>query len=207
MTSRAFSAYDQNSRFPTMHDFRRRGPIMAGARKLTGGETRSKTITFGVVGTGDPRIDEASRQRAGNIVKTIADLGRRTGPHARRQAGGCGLDAAPGRRRAAGRYRGPSVPRGGRRRRDLHARIPGPFPNSRSSACLAHLPADMPVNITCGNSGPKPGVVYAHAVNGASGAKRPADAPERRHLARYRRRSASRPTRPSRPWSIGPTPP
>ena len=32
---------------------------------------------------------------------------------------------------------------------------------------LAQLPADMPVNITCGNSGPKPGVVYAHAVNGA----------------------------------------
>ena len=32
---------------------------------------------------------------------------------------------------------------------------------------LAHLPADVPVNITCGNSGPKPGVVYAHAVNGA----------------------------------------
>jgi L-fucose isomerase len=32
---------------------------------------------------------------------------------------------------------------------------------------LAQLPADIPVNITCGNSGPKPGVVYAHAVNGA----------------------------------------
>ena len=32
---------------------------------------------------------------------------------------------------------------------------------------MAHLPADVPVNITCGNSGPKPGVVYAHAVNGA----------------------------------------
>ncbi|MEI8197028.1 MAG: hypothetical protein WCI73_14105, partial [Phycisphaerae bacterium] len=26
---------------------------------------------------------------------------------------------------------------------------------------------NIPVNITCGNSGPKPGVVYAHAVNGA----------------------------------------
>ena len=29
------------------------------------------------------------------------------------------------------------------------------------------MPGDTPVNITCGNSGPKPGVVYAHAVNGA----------------------------------------
>ena len=47
---------------------------MTTARKLAGGESKPKTITLGVVGTGDPRIDEASRQRAGNIVKTIADL-------------------------------------------------------------------------------------------------------------------------------------
>ena len=70
---------------------------------------------------------------------------------------------------------------------------------------LAHLPADVPVNITCGNSGPKPGVVYAHAVNGAlaqsgrlthlnvgtwpdTGADPAADRFDRR-----------------RPWSIGPT--
>ena len=47
---------------------------MAGARKLTGGETKSKAITFGVVGTGDPRIDAASRERAANIVNIVADL-------------------------------------------------------------------------------------------------------------------------------------
>ena len=41
------------------------------------------------------------------------------------------------------------------------------FPQLTLMSLLAHLPADMPVNITCGNSGPKPGVVYAHAVNGA----------------------------------------
>ena len=41
------------------------------------------------------------------------------------------------------------------------------FPQLTLISLLAHLPADMPVNITCGNSGPKPGVVYAHAVNGA----------------------------------------
>jgi L-fucose isomerase len=32
---------------------------------------------------------------------------------------------------------------------------------------LAQLPADTPVNITCGNSAPKPGVVFAHSINGA----------------------------------------
>ncbi|MCY2928089.1 MAG: hypothetical protein NTV86_01080, partial [Planctomycetota bacterium] len=41
------------------------------------------------------------------------------------------------------------------------------FPQLTLMSLLAHLPADMPVNITCGNSGPKPGVVYAHAVTGA----------------------------------------
>src|ERR1035441_3490191 len=47
---------------------------MTTSRQLTSGETSPKTITIGVVGTCDPRVDEASRQRAGNIVKTIADL-------------------------------------------------------------------------------------------------------------------------------------
>ena len=55
---------------------------MTTARKLTSGESKSRTITIGVVGTGDPRIDEESRQRAGNIVKTIADLVAAQWPHA-----------------------------------------------------------------------------------------------------------------------------
>jgi L-fucose isomerase len=41
------------------------------------------------------------------------------------------------------------------------------FPQLTLISLLSHFPADIPVNITCGNSGPKPGVVYAHAVNGA----------------------------------------
>ena len=41
------------------------------------------------------------------------------------------------------------------------------FPQLTLMSLLAQLRPDMPVNITCGNSGPKPGVVYAHAVNGA----------------------------------------
>ena len=41
------------------------------------------------------------------------------------------------------------------------------FPQLTLMSLLSQLPDDLPVNITCGNSGPKPGVVYAHAVNGA----------------------------------------
>jgi L-fucose isomerase len=32
---------------------------------------------------------------------------------------------------------------------------------------LSHFPADTPLNLTCGNSGPKPGVVFTHAAQGA----------------------------------------
>jgi L-fucose isomerase len=41
------------------------------------------------------------------------------------------------------------------------------FPQLTVISLLQQFPADTPINITCGNSGPKPGVVYAHALNGA----------------------------------------
>jgi L-fucose isomerase len=41
------------------------------------------------------------------------------------------------------------------------------FPQLTTISLLQQFGADMPINITCGNSGPKPGVVYAHALNGA----------------------------------------
>ena len=41
------------------------------------------------------------------------------------------------------------------------------FPQLTLISLLAAVPEDTPINITCGNSGPKPGVVFAHAVNGA----------------------------------------
>ncbi len=143
-----------------------KGSTMAGARQLTGGETKSKTVTFGVVGTGDPRIDAASRQRSANIVKTVADL----------VAANVHMpDATPadvvwtpllvdGEKQAdiVGRMF---------REAGVDAVICTPdtwaFPQLTLMSLLAQLPADTPVNITCGNSGPKPGVVYAHAVNGA----------------------------------------
>jgi L-fucose isomerase len=41
------------------------------------------------------------------------------------------------------------------------------FPQLTAISLLQQFPTDTPFNITCGNSGPKPGVVYAHALNGA----------------------------------------
>lgn len=41
------------------------------------------------------------------------------------------------------------------------------FPQPTVMSFTAHFPKDTPLNVTCGNSGPKPGVVYAHALVGA----------------------------------------
>ncbi len=41
------------------------------------------------------------------------------------------------------------------------------FPQLTVISLLSQFPANTPINITCGNSGPKPGVVFAHALCGA----------------------------------------
>ncbi len=139
---------------------------MSTARKLTGEASKPKTITIGVVGTGDPRIDEASRQRAVNIVRTIADLVAAEV----RTPDGKAVDVVWTPVLVDGEPQADIV---GRQFREagVDAVICAPdtwaFPQLTLISLLAHLPADVPVNITCGNSGPKPGVVYAHAVNGA----------------------------------------
>ena len=47
---------------------------MAKAVELTApAKPEPNRVTFGVCGTGDPRIDEESRQRAANIVRLVAD--------------------------------------------------------------------------------------------------------------------------------------
>jgi L-fucose isomerase len=41
------------------------------------------------------------------------------------------------------------------------------FPQPTMISVLSQFPKDTPVNMTCGNSGPKPGVVFVHACSGA----------------------------------------
>ncbi|MBN1943495.1 MAG: hypothetical protein JW849_09415 [Phycisphaerae bacterium] len=139
----------------------------ATARRLTASKQgKAKTVTFGVCATSDPRVDKPSRQRCANIVEMVANA----------VAGGVKLpDGSPvevvystvlidGEKQAdivAKQFRNAGV----------DALICAPdtwaFPQLTLMSLLSQLPGDMPVNITCGNSGPKPGVVYAHAVNGA----------------------------------------
>jgi L-fucose/D-arabinose isomerase len=139
---------------------------MTEATRLSSKAVPSSTFTFGVCATCDPRVDESSRRRCANIVRMVADS----------VAGSVML---PGGTPANVVWS--DVMLDGEKQADIIARqflaagvnaiICAPdtwaFPQLTLMSLLAHFPSNMPVNITCGNSGPRPGVVYAHAVNGA----------------------------------------
>ena len=140
---------------------------MAKAKKLAEDvAAKPGAFTFGVFATGDPRIDEASRKRAANIVGLVADVVAQNV----RMPDGKAVEVV-----------WTPVLVDGEKQADLVARqfkaagvgaiICAPdtwaFPQLSAISLLAQFPPDMPFNITCGNSGPKPGVVYAHALNGA----------------------------------------
>lgn len=127
---------------------------------------KSTPVTFGICGTSDPRIDKASRERCVNIIEMVAGT----------VGGGVKMpDGSPvnvvwspvlidGEKQAdivGQQFRAAGV----------DAIICAPdtwaFPQLTLQSLMSQLPGHTPVNITCGNSGPKPGVVYAHAVNGA----------------------------------------
>ncbi len=122
--------------------------------------------TFGVFATCDPRIDKASRQRATHIVGMAADViaGKVKMP-----------DGTPAR------VVWTPVLVDGERQADIVARqfkeqgvniivcVPDTwaFPQLGLISLIQQFPSDTPVNLTCGNSGPKPGVVFVHAASGA----------------------------------------
>jgi len=120
----------------------------------------------GVFATCDPRIDEGSRRRAANIVEMVA-------------TSVAGSVALPGGQPVRVVYSPVLVD--GERQADAVARqfreqgvgvlICAPdtwaFPQLGLISLLAHFPPDTPLNLTCGNSGPKPGVVFTHAAHGA----------------------------------------
>jgi len=125
-----------------------------------------KAPAIGVFVAGDPRIDEASRQRGRNIVKMVADsLAERVknpdGTPARVVWSPVLVDGEPQADLVARQFQAAGV----------KALVCTPdtwaFPQLSVISLLQQFPADTPINFTCGNSGPKPGVVFAHAVNGA----------------------------------------
>jgi len=125
-----------------------------------------KVPVIGVFATSDPRIDQASRTRCRNIAKMAADVIS-------------GSVVLPDKTPVPVVYS--TVLIDGEAQADIVARqfhnagvdilvcVPDTwaFPQLTAISLLQQFPPNTPLNITCGNSGPKPGVVYAHALNGA----------------------------------------
>jgi len=121
---------------------------------------------IGVFATSDPRIDEASRRRCRNIAKMAADTisGAVVLPDKTAVPVVYSTVLVDGEAQAdivAQQFRKAGV--------DILVLVPDTwaFPQLTAISVLQQFPAETPINITCGNSGPKPGVVYAHALNGA----------------------------------------
>lgn len=124
------------------------------------------TPAIGVFVAGDPRIDAESRQRCRNICKMAADvLAERVrlpdGSPARVVYAPILVDGEPQADIVARQFQDAGV------RVLVCAPDTWAFPQLSVISLLQQFPADTPINFTCGNSGPKPGVVFAHAVNGA----------------------------------------
>jgi len=125
-----------------------------------------KVPVIGVFATSDPRIDKASRTRCQNIAKMAADcisgsvvLPDKTAVPVVYST--VLVDGEPQADIVAQQFRKAGV--------DILVCVPDTwaFPQLTAISLLQQFPANTPINITCGNSGPKPGVVYAHALNGA----------------------------------------
>jgi len=119
-----------------------------------------------VFATSDPRIDEESRTRCQNIAQMAAETisGAVVMPDKTPVPVVYSTVLVDGEAQAdivAQQFRKADV--------DILVCVPDTwaFPQLTTISLLQQFPADTPINITCGNSGPKPGVVYAHALNGA----------------------------------------
>jgi L-fucose isomerase len=136
------------------------------AVKLAEAKGESKVPVIGVFATSDPRIDEASRTRCRNIVKMTADTisGKVVGADKQAVPVVYSSVLVDGEKQAdivAEQFRRAGV--------DILVLVPDTwaFPQLTGISLLQQFPPNTPINITCGNSGPRPGIVYAHALNGA----------------------------------------
>jgi L-fucose isomerase len=127
---------------------------------------RTKESVIGVFAPGDFRIDADSRKRTQNIVKMTAEI---LAENLRL------VDGTPVKVVYS------DVLIDGEKQADLVARqfetigvnilvgVPDTwsFPQPTVISFIQQFPKDTPLNLTCGNSGPKPGVVFVHACSGA----------------------------------------
>jgi len=121
---------------------------------------------IGVFAPCDPRIDQISRKRAQNIIKIVADTisGQVILPDKIPVPvvySPLLVDSEKQADIVAQQFRNAGV--------NIIVCIPDTwaFPQLTTISLIQQFPRETPLNITCGNSGPKPGVVYAHATNGA----------------------------------------
>ena len=129
-------------------------------------EPKENIPAIGVFVAGDPRIDTDSRTRCQNIVRMVADvLAERVklpdGSPARVVFSPILVDGEKQADIVARQFQDAGV------RVLVCTPDTWAFPQLSVISLLQQFPKDTPINFTCGNSGPKPGVVFAHAINGA----------------------------------------
>jgi len=134
---------------------------LPGIRKAT-----PKVPVIGVFATSDPRIDTDSRKRCQNIARMAAETisGAVVLPDKTPVPvvySDVLVDSEPTADIVAQQFRRAGV--------DILVCVPDTwaFPQLTGISLLQQFPSNTPLNITCGNSGPRPGVVYAHALSGA----------------------------------------
>ncbi len=134
---------------------------LPGIRKAT-----PKVPVIGVFATSDPRIDTDSRTRCRNIARMAAGTisGAVVLPDKTPVPvvySDVLVDSEPTADIVAQQFRKAGV--------DILVCVPDTwaFPQLTGISLLQQFPSNTPLNITCGNSGPRPGVVYAHALSGA----------------------------------------
>lgn len=126
----------------------------------------AKQPTIGVFATGDPRIDAESRQRCQNIIEMAANIvaGRVKQPDGTPVKVVWSPILVDGEKQAdmvARQFEAEGV--------NILVAVPDTwaFPQLGLISLLSQFPKDTPINLTCGNSGPRPGVVFVHAAAGA----------------------------------------
>jgi L-fucose isomerase len=140
---------------------------MAKAVSLTETEAFQRNApAIGVFAPGDPRVDADSRERCRNIVAMVAEIVAERvkmpdGSPARVVWSPILVDGEPESDQVAQGFHEQGV------KVLVCAPDTWAFPQPSIISFLQQFPADTPINLTCGNSGPKPGVVFAHALNGA----------------------------------------
>ena len=125
-----------------------------------------KDAVIGVFATCDPRIDKLARERSANIVKMAAtelakEVKRPDGSSVNICYTDVLLDSEKQADAIASQFEEAGV--------NILVCVPDTwaFPQLTVISLLSHFPDDIPFNMTCGNSGPRPGVVFTHAVSGA----------------------------------------